>query len=63
MPILTIGELEARIECRKAQLGLEGNDYVRANSGANRSEEKREPLRAIAENAANRGRQPAFEAQ
>ncbi len=63
MPTLTLRELEARIERRKAQLRLEGDDYVRANSGANRSEEKRELLRAIAENATERGRQPAFGAQ
>ena len=63
MQTLTIRDLEARIECRKVLLGLEGDDYVRANSGANRTEEKRALLRAIAENAAERGRLPAFEAQ
>lgn len=63
MQILTIRELEARIERRKALLGLEGDDYVRANSGVNRSQEKRELLRAIAQNANDRGRQSAFEAQ
>lgn len=62
MRTLTIGQLEARIERRKAEWGLDGDDYVRANSGANRSDEKRELLSAIALGAAERGRQPAFEA-
>lgn len=63
MQILTIGELEARIERRKAQLGITGDGYVLANSGANRSDEKRELLRALAVRAAEQGRSPAFEAQ
>jgi hypothetical protein len=63
MQALTIRDLEARIERRKAEWGLEGDDYVRANTGANRSEEKRELLRALAQNATDRGRQPAFEAR
>ncbi len=63
MQALTIRDLEARIERRKAEWGLEGDDYVRANTGANRSEEKRELLRALAQNATDRGHQPAFEAR
>jgi len=62
MQTLTIRDLEARIERRKAEWGLEGDDYVRANTGANRTEEKRELLRALAQNATDRGRRPAFEA-
>jgi hypothetical protein len=63
MRILKIDELEARIDRRKAQLGLAGDRYVLANSGASRSEEKRELLRAISLRAAEQGRRPAFEAQ
>lgn len=63
MRTVTLRELEERIERRKIALGLSGNDYVLPNSGVNRTQEKRELLRALAMNAAEQGRQPTFEAQ
>ena len=56
MQTSTIRDLEARIGRWHALSGLDGDDDLRANSGANRTEEKRALLRAIAENAAERGR-------
>jgi hypothetical protein len=60
---LKLEELEAGIERRKALLGLSGDRYVLPNSSANRTQDKRDLLRAIALNATEQGRQPAFEAQ
>ena len=60
MRIVTLSQLEERIERRKTFLGLSGNDYVLPNSGVNRTREKRDLLRAIAMNAAEQGRQPTF---
>lgn len=60
MRTITLRELEERIERRKALLGLSGNAYVLPNSGANRTQEKRDLLRALAVNAAEQGRQPTF---
>ncbi len=63
MRVVTVRQLEERIERRKALCGLSGNDYVLPNSGAKRTREKRELLRALALNAARRGRRPAFDAK
>jgi hypothetical protein len=60
MRTLKLRELEAAIERRKALLGLSGDDYVLPNSGEYRSPEKRELLRAIAEESARQGKRPAF---
>lgn len=60
MRMITVRELEERIERRKALWGLSGKDYVLPNSGAKRTPEKRELLRALASNAARQGRRPAF---
>ncbi len=60
---ISLKQLEEDIDRRKALLGLSGDGYVLPNSGANRTPEKRELLRALAENAADQGRAPAFQAK
>jgi len=60
---ISLKQLEKDVDRRKAQLGLSGDDYVLPNSGVNRTPEKRELLRALAENAAKQGRAPAFQAK
>ncbi len=60
MRTLKLRELEAAIERRKALLGLFGNDYVLPNCGEYRLPEKRDLLRAITEESAGQGKQPAF---
>lgn len=51
-------ELEARLRA----LGYLGTDFVTPNSGASRTPEKRNLLRALAEDARARGREPTFKA-
>ena len=63
MRILKLSELQAHIERRKAQLGLSGADYVMPNSGKFRSLEKRDLLRAIAEESAEQGKPPRFRSE
>lgn len=60
---ISLKQLEEDIDRRKALLGLSGDDYVLPNAGANRTPEKRELLRALAENAEEKGRVPAFQAK
>ncbi len=60
---ISLKQLEEDIDRRKALLGLSGDDYVLPNAGANRTAEKRELLRALAENAEEKGRVPAFQAK
>jgi len=45
---------------RKAELGLEGHDYVPINNGSRRTEAKREALRAMRDHARAEGREPHF---
>ncbi len=47
MIVVTLEELERRIDARKAELGWTGNDYVRRNSGERRTPEKRALLAAM----------------
>lgn len=63
MRMITVRQLEERIERRKAIWGLSGKDYVLSNSGARRTQAKRDLLRALALNAARQGRRPAFDAK
>jgi hypothetical protein len=63
MRILKLSELAAHIERRKAQLGLSGDDYVLPNSGNFRTPEKRDLLRAIAEESAEQGTLPRFRSE
>ena len=60
---ISLKQLEEDIDGRLAQLGLSGDDHALPNSGANRTPEKRELLRALAEIAAEQGRAPAFQAK
>ena len=59
---MKIEDLEAAIDRRKAILGFSGDGYVLPNSGANRTDEKRELLRLIQAAAAESGKEPAFKA-
>ena len=63
MRILKLSELAAHIERRKAELGLSGDDYVMPNSGKIRTPEKRDLLRAMAEETAARGNEPRFRSE
>jgi hypothetical protein len=45
---------------RKAELGLEGRDYVPVNNGSRRTPEKRALLQTIHDNARAQGREPSF---
>ncbi|MBV8190845.1 MAG: hypothetical protein JOY64_03645 [Alphaproteobacteria bacterium] len=63
MRTLKLSDLAAVIERRKALLGLSGNDYVLPNTGEFRSPEKRDLLRAIAEESAEQGKPPAFRSE
>jgi hypothetical protein len=56
----TIADKERWLARRKAELGIEGRNYVKANSGIRRTEQKRALLRAINEGAAARGATPPF---
>lgn len=51
------------IERWKAKSGVIGRDYVPANNGATRTEDKRALLRALAETAAERGVALPFKAK
>jgi hypothetical protein len=51
---MTLNDLEARIERRKAELGFVGGSYVMPNSGEARAPEKRELLRILAAEAEER---------
>lgn len=54
---------ERRLIQRKAELGIQGQDYVPVNSGTRRTDEKRAVLQSIAENAHAQGREPRFTAK
>jgi hypothetical protein len=56
MVTLDIRELERRLIERKRALGIAGT--LKPNSGARRTESKRQLLRAIAESAPKQGRPP-----
>ncbi|MCX7362175.1 MAG: hypothetical protein NTV97_09975 [Alphaproteobacteria bacterium] len=49
MKAMKLEEFEKLIERRKAELGLEGDDYVLPNSGVSRTAEKRELLTILKE--------------
>lgn len=59
---ISLDQLEESIDRQKAALGLSGDSYVLSNSGTNRTDEKRDLLRALALNAAEQGRMPVFQA-
>jgi hypothetical protein len=55
-------EKERFLAQRKAELGIEGRDYVAINSGARRTPAKRELLQTIQDEAQAQGRNPPFHA-
>lgn len=59
---MTLDDLEARIERRRAELGFAGDSDVMPNSGATRTAEKRELLAFLAAEAAKRDTPPPFTA-
>ncbi|MDG4718049.1 MULTISPECIES: hypothetical protein [Thalassospira] len=59
---ISIEELAAGINRKKAELGYSGTDYVARNSGKYRTESKRALLRSLTELAAKKGRPPKFKA-
>jgi hypothetical protein len=63
MTRITLEEKARTLAQRKAELGIEGRDYVPVNAGARRTEAKRELLRAIEREARAQGRAPRFEAR
>ena len=62
MNVITLEEMSERIEKRKAELGLTGNDYVPRNSGISRTTEKRALLQSIYDQCKLEGREPPFKA-
>lgn len=62
MNIMTLEEMSAKIQKRKVELGLVGNDYVAQNSGVNRTPEKRALLQWIKNNCVRQGKKPPFDA-
>lgn len=61
MIVVTLDELERRIDARKAELGLTGFDYVRRNSGERRTPEKRALLAAMKRVDEDLGRPSPFD--
>lgn len=62
MKTIRLEDLARKIDQRKAELGIAGQDYVAQNSGERRSESKRELLKAIEKTAREKGREPRFKA-
>lgn len=58
----TLAEKERMIAERNDALGITGSSYVMPNSGARRTEPKRELLRTIRREAEARDRNPTFAA-
>jgi hypothetical protein len=59
---IKLKEQERWLAQRKAELGIEGRDYVAVNSGARRTPAKRELLQTIQDEAQAQGRNPRFHA-
>jgi hypothetical protein len=57
---ISLAEKERQIAQRKEALGIIGSSYVLPNSGARRSESKRELLRILRREAEARNRAPTF---
>lgn len=60
MKYVTLNEIGESVERRKAELGLTGDDYVRPNSGAYRTLEKRALLQAVQRMVEQSGARPRF---
>lgn len=58
----TLEEKARFLARRKAELGIEGRNYVAVNAGTHRTETKRELLRTIEREAKARGIRPRFRA-
>ena len=63
MTRITLEEKARSLAQRKAELGIEGRDYVPVNSGARRTEAKRALLRTIEREARAQGVGLRFEAR
>ena len=55
MKVIPLRELERRIDARKKELGIVGNDFVPINSGKRRTPEKRALLQRLDDLAAEKG--------
>ena len=62
MTQITLEEKARFLARRKAELGIEGRNYVAVNAGTRRTESKRELLRTIEREAKARGIRPCFRA-
>ena len=63
METIDIRDLERWLVSRKRELGITGNNFIPRNDGTRRTQSKRELLKAIADSAAEQGRQPPFPAK
>lgn len=59
---IKLSDLENRIDQRKAELGLAGDDYVAKNSGQRRRPAKRALLQYIKDQCIKQGKKPPFDA-
>ena len=62
MKRIGLKDYERGLEARKAARGFAGFDFVRPNSGATRTPEKRILLRKLADIARRQSRKPRFKA-
>jgi hypothetical protein len=62
MKTIKLEDLERQLVARKRELGIVGVGFLPLNDGVRRTPSKRQPLRAIAENAAAQDRKPRFPA-
>jgi hypothetical protein len=60
MRVIALTDLEKRIDRRKAELGITGDDFVPHNNGKHRSPGKRALLQRLREIAAEKGTPPKF---
>ena len=62
MRVIALRDLEQRIDARKAELGIVGDDYVAVNSGAARTASKKALLLTLRRLAEEQGRDLPFQA-
>lgn len=59
---IKLSDLEKRIDQRKLELGLIGDDYVAKNTGQRRRLAKRALLQYIKDQCTKKGKKPPFDA-